>query len=224
MTNEFIRSYNKFWHEKRKRSILCYSFSLWSGNICIHISFYKLAIIKNQAAYFFKLYESFYGSSLKTQEFSRNEFLCREGAVEYNLYFVLEGAVRAYYISEEEELTIRFGYTGSVINSIKSFVDQKPSELSLQAIRKTKVLSIPRQKYFDFVYSSEDTMRMHIEIMNDLMISMLEREMDLLTTSPKERYLRVLKRSPAVFQYIPLKYIASYLRMTPETLSRLRKS
>jgi hypothetical protein len=50
----------------------------------------------------------------------------------------------------------------------------------------------------------------------------IEREIDLLTVSPTERLKRVLERSPNVFQEVPLKYIASYLRMTPETLSRLR--
>ena len=52
---------------------------------------------------------------------------------------------------------------------------------------------------------------------------MLERETDLLIKSPQVRYEKVLKRSPQLFQEIPLTYIASYLRMTPETLSRLRK-
>jgi hypothetical protein len=52
----------------------------------------------------------------------------------------------------------------------------------------------------------------------------MEREIDLLTVSSKERYLRVLNRSPKVFQEIPHGLIASYLRMSPETLSRLKKS
>jgi hypothetical protein len=51
-----------------------------------------------------------------------------------------------------------------------------------------------------------------------------EREKDILTYSPLKRYQRVLKRSPQLFQEIPNKYIASYLRMSPETLSRLKKS
>jgi len=55
-------------------------------------------------------------------------------------------------------------------------------------------------------------------------LQQMERERDLLTSSPMERYLRVKDRSPQLFQEIPNKYIASYLRMTPETLSRLKKS
>ena len=63
-----------------------------------------------------------------------------------------------------------------------------------------------------------------ISLIENLIVQQLEREIDILTTSPEERYNRVLKRSPKLFQQIPAKYIASYLRMTPETLSRIRKS
>jgi CRP/FNR family transcriptional regulator, anaerobic regulatory protein len=60
--------------------------------------------------------------------------------------------------------------------------------------------------------------------MESLIVQQIEREVDLLTASPTERLARVLKRSPNLFQEVPLKYIASYLRMTPETLSRIRNS
>ena len=60
--------------------------------------------------------------------------------------------------------------------------------------------------------------------MEYLIYTQLEREKDILISSPHTRYERVLKRSPQVFQYVPHKYIASYLRMSPETLSRLKKS
>ena len=61
-------------------------------------------------------------------------------------------------------------------------------------------------------------------ILEDLVLQQIEREKDLLYSSPKIRYERVLKRSPKLFQEIPNKYIANYLRMSPETLSRLKKS
>jgi len=60
--------------------------------------------------------------------------------------------------------------------------------------------------------------------LEQLTLQQLEREKDILTSSPLERYKRVLKRSPQLFQEIPNKYIADYLRMTPETLSRIKKS
>lgn len=65
---------------------------------------------------------------------------------------------------------------------------------------------------------------MWVKILENLVIQQMEREIDILTSSPKERYERVLKRSPQLFQHIPNRHIANYLRMTPETLSRLKKS
>ena len=61
-------------------------------------------------------------------------------------------------------------------------------------------------------------------ILENLVLQQMEREIDILTSSPKERYQRVLKRSPQLFQEIPNRYIANYLRMSAETLSRLKKS
>lgn len=179
--------------------------------------------MKNQANYFLELYASFSGGALASKTFERNEFLCRLGQVEKNLYLLKSGAIRAFYFDGEAEQSIRFGYENSVINSMKSFFNQSPSEIQLQTLRKTEVLVLPRQDYMAFIESSREAMQSHIQVMNSLTLSMMERETDLLIKSPKLRYQRVLARSPQLFQEIPLKYIASYLRMTPETLSRLRK-
>ena len=67
-------------------------------------------------------------------------------------------------------------------------------------------------------------MKLWIAILENLVQQQMDREKDLLIDSPLERYNRVLKRSPKLFQEIPHKYIANYLRMSPETLSRLKKS
>ena len=61
-------------------------------------------------------------------------------------------------------------------------------------------------------------------MLENLITQQMEREVDLLIESPAERLKRILERSPNLFQHVPLKYIANYLRMTPETLSRIRNS
>lgn len=171
---------------------------------------------------FIKAFFDFTGNSPECLVFSRGEYLSRVGVVEQYLYMIQEGAVRAIYISKEEEFTVRFGYKGSVITSLDSFINNEPSNFSLQALRKTKAIRIRKQDYFKFVGSSQEVALAHATLMSGLVTGLLEREIDLLTSSPKERYARILKRSPQVFQEVPLKYIAAYLRMTPETLSRLR--
>lgn len=82
---------------------------------------------------------------------------------------------------------------------------------------------VSKQQINQFL-ESESNRRIWTNILEDLVIQQMEREIDILTQSPKERYDRVLKRSPQLFQEIPNKHIANYLRMSAETLSRLKKS
>ena len=79
--------------------------------------------------------------------------------------------------------------------------------------------------YFLQVFNSNETYKdLWDEFLKEMIISQLEREIDLITYTPIERFERLYKRSSHLFQEIPHKYIASYLRMKPETLSRLMNS
>lgn len=154
----------------------------------------------------------------------RNDYLTREGQIESYIYYIDSGAVRVIYQTELEEHTIRFGYSGSFINSVESFLSGVPSRFYLQAIRKTQVLRVKRSDFFDFVNKTQERRAQYTRFLEFSFILQMDREIDLLTFSPLERVQRILNRSPQVFQEIPAKYIASYLRMTPETLSRILKS
>lgn len=95
------------------------------------------------------------------------------------------------------------------------------SKVLLSKIEK-KVAS--KKDFYAFIKSSDENLKLWSFILEDLVLQQMEREKDLLINSPKERYERVLRRSPQLFQEIPNKHIANYLRMSPETLSRLKKS
>jgi len=155
---------------------------------------------------------------------SKGQFLIREGEVEHNLYLVESGALRVFYLTEFEEMTIRFGYKGSIITSLSSFIKGAPSEFYIDAIRKTTIKMLSRESLMALVNDNMESLRQYTTLLESLITQQIEREIDLLITSPQERLKRVLERSPNLFQEIPLKYIASYLRMTPETLSRIRNS
>ncbi|HEY1045465.1 MAG TPA: Crp/Fnr family transcriptional regulator [Bacteroidia bacterium] len=160
----------------------------------------------------------------KKKTYAKGEFIIREGEQENNLYLVIDGAVRAYFLSEHEEHTIRLGYNGSFINSLASFFSRKPSELYIEALRKTEIKSLKREDLLEIANRNEKNLMQYNSMLENLVVQQIERELDLLIDSPSERLERVLKRSPHVFNYVPLKYIASYLRMKPETLSRIRNS
>jgi CRP-like cAMP-binding protein len=155
---------------------------------------------------------------------SKGEFLLREGDVEKSLYYIESGAVRAFLLSELEEQTIRFGYEGSIINSLSSYITGKPSEFYIEAMRKTTVRVSTKEAMLKLVHKDAESLQGYIGLLEAVITQQIDRENDLLTVSPTERLRRVLQRSPMLFQEVPLKYIASYLRMTPETLSRVRNS
>lgn len=154
----------------------------------------------------------------------RGEMLLRAGDLVNALYIVDQGLLHAFYVGEHEEYTIRFGYSGSIITSIPAFYSGGKSLFYLQALRKTVVYAIDRSSFFQAKASDPTLASAYIASLEGLAQQQIERELDLLTTSPSERLRRVIERSPQVFQEVPLKYIASYLRMSAETLSRIFKT
>lgn len=153
----------------------------------------------------------------------RNEFLKVKGSIDTNIYYIESGSVRIFVLDEYQEQTIRFGYKENLIVSLDSFLTGKPSDLIIQAIKKTVIKVVSKQQIDKFL-ETESNRNLWIKILENLVIQQMEREIDILTNSPKERYERVLKRSPQLFQEIPNRHIANYLRMSAETLSRLKKS
>lgn len=154
----------------------------------------------------------------------RNDYLKISGSIDTNLYYILSGSLKITILNDGEEHIIRFGYKNNFITSLDSFITEKPSDFSIQAIKQTELKVISKSVYMYFINRSAENKQLWNTILEQLILQQLEREKDILTTSPKERFERVFKRSPQLFQEIPNKHIASYLRMSPETLSRLKKS
>lgn len=158
------------------------------------------------------------------RELKRNEYLKVQGSTDTNIYFVVEGSLRIFLVDEFEEHTIRFAYKNNITVALDSFITDKPSDFYIQALRKTTLKVFKKENFMRLIESNSILKEEWIKLMQELILQLMERERDLLINSPVERYKRVLERSPQVFQEIPNKYIADYLRMTPETLSRIMNS
>lgn len=159
----------------------------------------------------------------KTITIQRNDQLKTANTIDTNVYWIESGALQIYINDEHMEQIIRFGYEGNIITALDSYFSNSPSPLIIQALKKSVVYVIPKHKIDQFILDNNNSLFWR-QILESLVLQQFHREIDILTSSPKERYKRVLARSPQLFQYIPHKYIANYLRMTPETLSRLKKS
>lgn len=157
-------------------------------------------------------------------ELKRGDLLFRTGRSDLPVYFLEQGIIRIIHHNSDGLNTIRFAYKGSLFAAMDALITGQPTIYSAEAIKHTLIRSIPKTDFLNFINSNAIHLALWNTILGYVITGQLDRETDLLTTSPRERYERVLKRSPQLFQEVPHKYIASYLRMTPETLSRLQKS
>ena len=152
----------------------------------------------------------------------RGEFLSRPDQIEHYLYYIHHGTMRIYLTKDETEYDVGFGYDNTLISSFPSFITQEPDGYSIQILKTAKLTAIKRQDFYASLEENLEITRFWTRSLEMGILGKTDREADLLTLSPQERAQKLLKRSPQVFQYIPRKYLASYLRMSPETLSRLK--
>ena len=156
----------------------------------------------------------------KPKALKRNDFLTRQGQVENHLYYIRQGTLGIFYDIEENEQVVGFGYADTLICSFPSFIRNHPSDYYIQALGATELIGISRSDFYRLLDEYPRIEHLWRQMLEEALLGRIEREIDLLTVSPRERIQRLLNRSPHIFQLIPNKYIASYLRMTPETLSR----
>lgn len=155
------------------------------------------------------------------KQVKRFDFLIQKGVKESHLYFITKGTLRIYCVSKDTEICVGFGYPNTLICSYPSFVSNRPSDYYIQALTDTQLIGISRTDFYDCIHQSWNLERHWREMTEQALLGRIEREIDLVTYAPTERLERLFQRSPHLFQLFPNKYIASYLRMTPETLSRM---
>jgi CRP-like cAMP-binding protein len=156
---------------------------------------------------------------------SKGAYLLEPGQVAGQLYFVDFGLLRYCYIDGQtgEEHTGQFFDAGAVYTDVKSFVTQAPSRQFIQALEPSAVLSIPRQVIYD-LYDREQALERFGRLMIErALIGSQQRTSDFMSQSVEQRYLDLRKQRPKLVQRIPQYMLASYLGITPEALSRIRR-
>jgi len=157
------------------------------------------------------------------RRYSKGEFLLRAGQTSKEFFFNISGFVRLYYLQQGEERTAYFYGERLFISAYESYVKQKPSNFYLQATEETTVAVIgveAAQKLLSTAPKFEALARIAME---EELISLQDIIATLLTLSPEQRYLQLLERNPKIFQRVPQVYIASYIGVKPESLSRIKK-
>ena len=160
----------------------------------------------------------------KSSIVKKNDYLLRKNQKENYLYFIKSGCIASVVEGENKQSVLGFGYKNSIITSFISFSTETPTDLSLLAISNTEVLKISKGELSQLISDHTDIANWYTTIIEKTLVGHLKRQIELVMLNPTERYSAFLKRSGHLVNSIPLKYISSYLNMTPETLSRVRKS
>ena len=164
-----------------------------------------------------------FSSKLRKQEVPKKTRILEIGETENYLSFIDEGIVRFYIPKEETDLTFGFVFSGSFSCAYDSFLTQTPSLYCVETITNT---TLWRLSYNDLqtIYSATDIGNLIGRKTSELLfLKKAERELSFLQETAEERYLKLFKKRPELIEKIPLKYIASYIGVTPQALSRIRR-
>lgn len=158
-----------------------------------------------------------------SKQLKAKESLLALNQINTNIYFVLNGCVRLYVTNENgEENNLGFGYENTIITCFQSFINETPSLLNIEAILDTNLISISKEDLMKLINEHQDIAQWYQNMLEKTISGHIQRQVELLTLTPQKRYEIFIKRSGHLVNLIPLKHIASYLMMTPETLSRIR--
>jgi CRP-like cAMP-binding protein len=153
---------------------------------------------------------------------SKNEFLLTQGQVCRHLYFVEKGASRGFYNSDGKEVTHWFGFEKDFVTSFHSFITHEPAVENIQLVEGCVLWRIAKETLttlFNKHHEIERLMRIAYE---KYYIRLEERFVNAQFKTAGERYENLLAQTPHIIERVPLGYIASYLGISQETLSRIR--
>ena len=178
----------------------------------------QIATISNQDWIFFT-------SKLQRRILPKKTVFLKINEIENHISFIESGVVRLFIPKEnpEKEITFGFSFKNQFISAYDSFLTQQPSLYQLQTLIETSVLSISHndlQEVYDKTKIGNLIGRLTAE---RLFLIKSKREQNLLNLSAEERYVALFKERPELLKVIPLKYISSYIGVTAQALSRIRK-
>ena len=161
---------------------------------------------------------------LVPMKYQKGEIILHEGEVCESIYWVAKGLVRQFYYKNGKDLTEYMATEDNIVMSIESLFTDKPSTQQMVALEPTILFALPKRELEHEAVRNVNIQMLYRKILEEsLIISQVHADM-LRFESAQERYSKLVKRSPQLVLRAPLVYIASYLQMTPETLSRVRTS
>jgi len=156
------------------------------------------------------------------KEYKKNEFILKAGKVSNYTSWIVKGLVRSYYIKDIEDITTKFLWDGAPITSVYSYYSRKPGNENIVALEDTTLASL-HYDHMQYLYKTYPAFNVIGRVITEQYLYMLEIEVyNLRKQKAEDRYQFIVKHFPHLLQRVPLKYLATYLGINLETLSRIR--
>lgn len=159
---------------------------------------------------------------LKPARLKRHDIFLEQGKVCRHMAFIEKGYVRFYFLAGGTEITKEFSFENSFCGSYTSFITGNPSRFTVKAMEDLELLLFTREDLLKMVNEYPVFSKFLLFSVENLFVRKENREASFLLDSPEEKYENLLREHKEMLQRVPLKYIASYLGISAETLSRVR--
>jgi CRP-like cAMP-binding protein len=168
---------------------------------------------------------TFFTSKLQRRVIKKKSIFLKVNEIENQISFIESGIVRLFIPKDnpEKEITFGFSFKNQFISAYDSFLTQTPSLYQLQALTETTMLSLTYNDLQSVYKSTQIGNLIGRLTAEDLFLIKSKREQNLLNLTAEQRYLKLFKERPELLESIPLKYISSYIGITAQALSRIRK-
>ena len=163
-------------------------------------------------------------SVLVPRKYVKGELVLKEGDICTSIIYIHKGLLREYYYKNKKEVTEYLAVEGTIMMSIESLFHEEPSKLQIEALENSIIYELPKKRLEEVALHNVNIQILYRKILEESLI-LSQVHADLVRfESAENRYRRMCKLTPQVILRAPLVYIASYLQMPPETLSRVRST
>ena len=156
--------------------------------------------------------------------FPKNRIAEEEGKIPRYLYFVVSGFMRLFHYNEQgDEITTHINCPPGFITSYSNFVNQEKSAENLECITECELLRITKKDVDLLTQESTALKDFSISVFQQSIVYNENRSKELATLTAEQRYKKLVENFPSIIHNVPVQYIASFLGMKPESLSRIRR-
>ena len=148
--------------------------------------------------------------------------LLEEGKIADKLYFIRKGCLRLFFYNEGKDITFQFFFEGDFVASFDSLYKGTPSLFSLESIEPSEVMFIKKEDFYNEIENNSSLRKVYEEKIIERFSFYQHLFLSRIKNTPQQRYEELLKEYPNIIQRVPQHYIASYLGITPVSLSRIR--